>query len=687
MTDRKDRAPLPGVSSGAVFLSYASEDAPAAERIAAALRNAGIEVWFDKSELRGGDAWDRRIREEILGSRLFIPIISTHTEVRDEGYFRREWRLAVERAGDMADKKAFLLPVVIDGTSERGASVPEKFRELQWTRLPAGETARAFVERVQRLLFTESLPRVATALGGSEPSRTIGSSRTLSSRSRRILLAFLVVLIVGAASFYWATVKRGMPKQDTSAPAIREKVAPAAFAPPPHSIAVLPFVNMSGDKEQEYFSDGLSEELLNDLARINELQVAARTSAFSFKGKDTDISTIAHKLNVGAVLEGSVRRSGHTIRITAQLINAVTGFHLWSETYDRDMGDVLKLQTDIATAVVSALKGALLGNVAVKVEVGGTHNPAALDAYLRAEKAFREAALEEQGLRDAIARYGEAIQRDPDYAICYASRSLANLAFARIWAVGESIRVYRQSAQDDARKAISLAPDLAEGHLALAAWLEDTLDFPGADQEYTRALTLAPGDTRVLNAYGTFAVQMGRFEKGLEAAHRSVVLDPLNFQNYMSLGISEMFAQRYHDALEALKEAKTLVPENAQVNSWLGYTYYSSGDLQSARSACESGDKANRSICLSMVYNKLGRQADAESLVSKLQAERGDESAVFYAMIYAQWGKTGKALDWLDTAMRRRDPYLKKLKVNASFDPLRKEPRFQAIVRALKFPD
>src|SRR6202021_1524031 len=151
---------------------------------------------------------------------------------------------------------------------------------------------------------------------------------------------------------------------------------------------VLPFANMSGDKDQEYFSDGLTEELLNSLSEINELQVAARTSSFSFKGTNTDIGTIARKLNVGAVLEGSVRRSANTIRITAQLINAVTGFHLWSRTYDRDLGDVLNLQTEIATAVASALKVTLLGDIAAKVELGGTRNPAAFDAYLRGAKAF-----------------------------------------------------------------------------------------------------------------------------------------------------------------------------------------------------------------------------------------------------------------------------------------------------------
>src|SRR6516165_850307 len=171
-------------------------------------------------------------------------------------------------------------------------------------------------------------------------------------------------------------------------------VVVGAFSPPPHSIAVLPFVNLSGDKEQEYFSDGLTEELLDSLSRINELQVSARTSSFSFKGKDVDLGTIAHKLNVASVLEGSVRRSGQTIRVTAQLNDAVSGFHLWSQTYDRDLSDVLKLQAEIANAVANALKVTLLGDVAARVEVGGTRNPLAFDAYLRGLRLARVATTE-----------------------------------------------------------------------------------------------------------------------------------------------------------------------------------------------------------------------------------------------------------------------------------------------------
>ena len=276
---------------------------------------------------------------------------------------------------------------------------------------------------------------------------------------------------------------------------------------------MLPFVNLSGDKEQEYFSDGLTEELLNSLAEINELQVAARTSAFSFKGKNTDIGTIARKLNVGAVLEGSVRRSAHTIRITAQLINAVTGFHLWSKTYDRDIGDVLKLQTEIATAVASALKVTLLGDVAAKVELGGTRNPAAFDAYLRGAKVY-SSFRDSKDLPAAIAAYTEAIRLDPHYALAFAARSIALSDVAAEAATEAAMREGFDKAQADARQALALAPDLAQAHLALAYVSDNTLDFTQASEAYERALALAPGNAQVLRLSGRICSLHGALRCG-----------------------------------------------------------------------------------------------------------------------------------------------------------------------------
>jgi TolB-like protein/tetratricopeptide (TPR) repeat protein len=660
--------------AGAVFLSYASQDAEAAQRICDALRAVGIEVWFDKSELRGGDAWDQSIRRQIKNCALFIPVVSRHTHERAEGYFRLEWKLAIDRSHLITATKAFLLPVAIDDTPDEDEQVPDRFRELQWTRLPVGETPPAFVERVQRLLSGEtSIPARVHAATGAVPA--IGGRAPASGWLRRALPVAVVVLLLGAVAYL--TIQR---------PWISKPAPSAAFAPPPHSIAVLPFVNLSADKEQEYFSDGLTEELLNSLAEINELQVAARTSAFSFKGTNTDIGTIARKLNVGAVLEGSVRRSGHTIRITAQLINAVTGFDLWSKSYDRDLGDVLKLQTEIATAVASALKVTLLGDVATKIELGGTRNPAAFDAYLRGAKVV-SSRHEAKDLLAAIAAYTEAIHLDPHYALAFAGRSIALSLYAGEAATGAAVREDLVKAQADAREALALTPDLAQAHLALAFVSDNTLDFAQANDEYERALALAPGNAQILRNGGLFAAYMGHFDAGVVGARRAVVLDPLAPYSHSLLGGALYTARRYQEAVAAWAEVISLDPDFQATYVGRGFAYYGLGDLESARTSCETKpDYWGSQVCLAVIYDKLGRHADAEAELAKLKAALGDAAAYQYTQIYAQWGNRAQALQWLETALRLRDPGLEHVKTDPLLDPLRQEPRFQAIERELKFP-
>jgi TolB-like protein/cytochrome c-type biogenesis protein CcmH/NrfG len=653
----------------AVFLSYASQDADAARRICDALRAAGIEVWFDQSELRGGDAWDQSIRRQIKTCALFIPIVSRHTHERAEGYFRLEWKLAVDRSHLIMANKAFLLPVVIDDTGNDDEHVPEKFREVQWTQLPNGETPAAFVERVERLLSGEASTAVRA------PARPGVQKALASAWSRR---AFLIGVLVAGAAGYLAIERPWVSK-----PAVL-----AAFAPPPHSIAVLPFVNMSGDKEQEYFSDGLTEELLNSLAEINELQVAARTSAFSFKGKDTDIGTIARKLNVGAVLEGSVRRSGNTVRVTTQLINAVTGFHLWSHTYDRDLGDVLKLETEIASDVASALKVSLLGDGVTKIEVGGTHNPAAFDAYLRARRLSRSAT----GARDvlkAIAGFTEAIRLDPTFALAFAWRSLdySNLEAGDV-AAGMTSQEILERQEADAHEAIRLAPELTEGYDALGRAALRALDFTQAREAFERALALAPGNTATLAMSSYFLDDMGQFDAAISAARRAVTLDPLNVNSHRALGVALYIARRYREAIAPFADASSLQPESPDLHVLAGSAHYMLRDLESAKSSCEHNpDYWLNQWCLAMVYDKLGRRTDAEGELAKVKSALADSAAYQYAAIYAQWGDRAKALEWLGTAMRLRDGGLTALKTDPLMDPLRQEPRFQAIMQELKFPD
>jgi TolB-like protein/DNA-binding winged helix-turn-helix (wHTH) protein/cytochrome c-type biogenesis protein CcmH/NrfG len=461
----------------------------------------------------------------------------------------------------------------------------------------------------------------------------------------------------------------------------------AVFTPPPHSVAVLPFSNLSGDPKQEYFSDGITEELINALAQVDALKVIARTSSFQFKDKDADIGTIARKLNVAAILEGSVRRSGNQVRVTAQLIDAVNGFHIWSQDYDRDLNNVLLLQTDIATRVAHELQAKLLGDEAPKIELGGTRNAAAFDAYLRGSRAH----ISGQNAHDAqaaITAYSEAIRLDPQYALAYAGRSNAYTSYAEEYASGAAVREALDEALADARKAIALAPELAEGHAALGHFFESgARDFARANEAYERALALAPGNVQVLRGSADFAISMGHIDAGIAAARRGVTLDPLNPRSYFLLGQGLYAARRYDEAVSAFTEAISLDPGYRELYGIRGLAYYGLGNLQSARSSCETNaDHWVSQWCLAVVYQKLGRPSDAEAVLAKYRATEGDGAAYQYAAIYAQWGDRAKALQWLETAARLHDSGLIYLKTDPLLDPLRSEPRFQAIERELKFP-
>jgi TolB-like protein len=668
----------------AVFLSYASQDAEAAQRICDALRAAGIEVWFDQSELRGGDVWDQKIRHQIRDCALFIPIISANTQARPEGYFRLEWRLADQRTHLMGRSRAFLVPVCIDNTPDLDADAPDSFLAIQWTRLPAGETSTVFTKRVAHLLSPEAAPAPAEAgsTAAAVPQATAALRQPASgpaiSRQTQWVVLIAVLAVVGVG--YLAVDKFWISSSATPSSAAR-------FAPPPHSIAVLPFVNMSGDPKQEYFSEGLTEELLNSLSRINELQVAARTSSFSFQGEHPDIATVAHKLNVGAVLEGSVRRSAHTIRVTAQLINAVSGFHLWSQTYDRDLGDVLKLQTEIATTVASSLRVALLEGTGRRIELGGTSDPAAFDAYLRGLKIARTADSAAE-TRAALAAYTDAVQHDPDFATAFAERSVELTNFADFDAHGAEAGEAYDRALADARTAVRLAPDLALGHYVLGVARENFLQIPEASEEFERAAELAPGSARIQAAYSRHSAQLRRTAAALSAGRRAIALDPLNFHVHRTVGIALLLSRRYSDALAAFETAISLQPDYLRNHVLLGAARYELGDLQGSRAACEvAAATLGGKVCLAKTYQKLGRRADAEAELQALRASSGDEGALDYAAIYAQWGEVAKALEWLETAWRLRDSSLAELKAEPDLDPLRNEPRFQAIERELKFPD
>jgi TolB-like protein len=676
---------LPSTPPAAVFLSYASEDAQAALRLCSALRASGIEVWLDQSELRGGDAWDRQIRERIHDCRLFIALISAHTEARDEGYFRREWKLAVDRTHDMLEKKAFLLPVAIDATPERGAAVPDKFHEVQWTRLPGGEAPPEFVARIKRLLSPEPLVAARSAAEAPSGSSPLPHKLARPAPLRRAVPVLTAALVLTVA--YLLINKLWISKRPGPAATATTAASSAGFNPPAHSVAVLPFVNLSGDASQDYFSDGLTEELLNSLAQINHLQVAARTSSFSFK-EHPDIGTVAHKLNVAAVLEGSVRRSAHTVRVTAQLVNAVTGFHLWSRTFDRDLGDVLELQSEIATAVASAMRVTLLGDEASRIEQGGTRNPAAFDAYLRGLRLARIATSRNEA-KEAIAGYTEAIASDPNYAQAYAARSLALSDYVYQWGPMKERRESFETERADAERAITLAPESGEAHAALARFLQNSLDYQRSWVESEKALELAPGNAVVLYEYSQQATFVGRAHAAVDAARRGVTLDPLNPLSHRALGDALWFAARsFNEALAAYQDSITADPIPPEAYGRHGLVYYGLGNYQRARASCAVKDHWESWFCLALTYGKLRLDGESNAQVQKLGAFSGDDAFAYqYAQIYAQRGDRRLALEWLDKALRLRDPGFRRLKTDPLMDPLRGDPRFQTIQQGLNFPD
>jgi TolB-like protein/DNA-binding winged helix-turn-helix (wHTH) protein/Tfp pilus assembly protein PilF len=521
------------------------------------------------------------------------------------------------------------------------------------------------------------------------PEASESAERGRHLRYASILLALLV--LTGSVWWFFLRLEQGHLARASAArpPVTPARVEPpSVFTPPRHSVAVLPFSNLSGEPRDEYFSDGMSEELINALTQINALKVIARTSSFSFRDKDADIRTIARKLNVAAILEGSVRRSGNKVRITAQLIDTVSGFHIWSHDYDRDLDDVLFLQTDIARAVARELQATLLGDETPKMELGGTRNPAAFDAYLRGAKAY-STRVDARDCQTAGAAYTEAIRLDPKYALAFAARSSAHSCYAEEFATGPAVREAFDQSQADARQALALAPELAEAHAALGSFLASgAQDYAAASEEYRSAVTLAPGNAQVLRDSGRFEGFMGHFEAGLAAAHRAVVLDPLNSRSHSMLGQVLLLARRYTDAVAAFTEVISLDPSDRFAIGYRGLAYYGVGDLARARWSCETKpDHWATQWCLAITYDKLGRHADADAVVARMKATYGDAASYQYATIYAQWGNARESLQWLGTALRVRDPGLYYVKTDPLLDPLRKEPRFQAIERALKLPD
>jgi TolB-like protein/Flp pilus assembly protein TadD len=631
-----------GVSASAIFLSYASQDADAARRICEALRAAGLEVWFDQSELRGGDAWDASIRKQVKECALFVPVISANTNARSEGYFRFEWKLAVDRSHLMADDEPFLLPVVVDESSEASARVPDRFRERQWSRLNGDSAIAAFAERVNRLLY--------------------GAARA----------------------------------PESPAPARSAATAPSSSDGTP-SIAVLAFANRSNDPNDEYFSDGLADELLNVLAKIRGLRVAARTSSFQFKGKNEDVAVIGRKLHVATVLEGSVRKSGHRVRISVQLVKVADGFQLWSETYDRTLEDIFAVQDDIARTVVDALRETLLGTKPDAASIGKASrevaeaargrsgNPEAYRLYLQGRYLIDR--LTGTDIAQGIECLQAAIAQDADFSLAHAV-----LSRAHTYEGGWGLRTPQDAtalARAAALRSLALEPDLVEGLLALGTlqmWHD--WDWAGAQASLGRAKELAPGKPEVLRDYGLLMYLVGRFEEAVTHGRRAIELDPLNAISYLYLSFSLLGLGELREAESACRKALELSPDGISFRYWLAMVLDLQGRREEALAAALlDKDDWSRLSSLACLHHFTGRSEESATLLAQLKKDFADVAAFQVAQVHAVRGEVDDAFAWLDRAFDQRDPGVSMAKSCPWFDNAKGDPRWEKFLRKVGLAD
>ena len=498
----------------------------------------------------------------------------------------------------------------------------------------------------------------------------------LAKQSRRKSRAWIYIVIVGAllSVGLFMLGRYGF----------REKIS-ASSELPAKSIAVLPFVNMSADKSDEYLSDGMTEELINVLTKVKGLRVPGRSACFAFKGKNEDdiFHKVGEQLHVNAVLEGSVRKAGDKLRITAQLVNVADGYHLWSEAYDRDMKDILAVQSDVAQRVVQALELQLGGEEARALAKKPTENAEAYRLYLLGRYHFNK--FTRAGWTNAIHYFEQALQVDPAYALAY-----CGLADTYGWAGGQIVAGREAWAKEKelALKALALDPNLADAHLSLGVALFSAFDFRGSENELKRAIQLNPNLALAYDQYGWTFMAKGDFDGAIANEKKALDLDPLNPLLNTDLGFFLHWARRYDEGIAQLRKTLDLDPNNALAEQTLGWCLHWKGKTVDAlaefQKATALDDLPWYKGSLGYAYAAAGDRAKAEQVLRDLDelAKKQYVSPAARASVYLGLGETAKALDWIEKAFEDMDP-LFWWNTDQLYDSVRDEPRFKALLKKM----
>jgi len=513
---------------------------------------------------------------------------------------------------------------------------------------------------------------------GIKRESEIGPGKSSNRRTGRRIVSVTVVLAVIAAALFIFQLVRSKVLTTTT-----RSVASIASTVSAKSVAVLPLVNTSGDPSNEYFSDGLSEELIAVLAKIPDLKVIGRSSSFLFKGTSGDSGAIGQKLGVAHLIEGSVRKQGDRVRIVAELINAADGRSIWSETYDRELKDVFAVQEEIAKSVAEQMKVTLLGEKAHSDAVPSNQNPAAHNAVLQSDFYFQQQTAE--SIRRAISFAQEAVRLDPNYALAYAKLSQAWRQYAASFAIDDASKGYDEARQA-ADKAVSLAPDLPEVRMTVGLLaMNPGLDFAGGEKDFRRVLQSSPNNAAAKNGLCLSLLAQGRFTEAEEACRQALLLDPLLTNLWFNLGRITVGTGRYKEAEEAFRKGLELQPNASRFHTYLAtLDILQNRPAQAIANAQLENEGFWRDYSVALVQQAQGDRSAADTALKNFIAKDSIGGAFQVAVLYAIRKESDQTVKWLDTAYDTRDSGLTQLAVTPFFLPYRDDPRFMALCQKLK---
>ena len=662
----------PAATDRDVFISYASQDKPVADAACAALEKAGVSCWIAPRDVTPGEFYAESIVHAIDSTQVIVLVLSKNAA--DSQHVIRE----VERA---SSKRHPVVSLRIDA-APLPAGLEYFLNTSQWLDASALGVKVALPKLVDAV-------KSALAQPSASMRATPGPSATTrpSGRGRYALIALSV--LVATALAYFAANKFWLTKHPSAEqPAT---IATPAAAISDKSIAVLPFVDMSEKHDQEYFSDGLSEELIDHLAHITDLKVIARTSSFAFKGKNEDMRTIATKLGVANLPEGSVRKSGSTLRITAQLIRASDGVHRWSEIYDRKLNDIFKVQDEISTTVAKALNATLNVTTARDAQPAskGTTNVAAYNQVLQGNYFF--ARNYSGDYARAIDHYQQALTLEPDYAL-----ALTKLAAVYIWQ-GYYGEITARDAELKAREAVQRAlvtdPNYARAYLIRASIFRLILgDWSAAQSDYERAVALDPhgqiGEGAQEDSVYLKASMSGQYGDYINLMRRDLERNPLATGTLSDLAWTQQYAGKLDESAATSRRLLELNPSYSTAQAQYALTLLLMGKTSDALAAAEKeSDVALKLGTLAGIYWAMGRSAESNSALNNLEQGFANRNEYGIAAIHAYRGEADAAMTWLDRAYQQRKGVLQDVKADHFFRNLHGDPRFKAFLRKMNLPE